>query len=136
MDVCHLDLPSRYELAILPFQAFMEIVGEEAQREALASVFACLAPGGRFLCTLHNPAVRRAHVDGLLRSRYRATDLPAQRDDLIDELEVGRLPGVARVVFEPDADVTAALSPAAIDAEFDLGYHYKHVDTIFARVFG
>ncbi|QNE30675.1 adenylosuccinate lyase [Sphingomonas sp. NBWT7] len=39
-------------------------------------------------------------------------------------------------LLKADADVTAALSPAAIDAEFDLGYHYKHVDTIFARVFG
>ncbi len=34
-----------------------------------------------------------------------------------------------------DAEVTAALSPAEIDEKFDLGYHTKHVDTIFARVF-
>jgi adenylosuccinate lyase len=32
--------------------------------------------------------------------------------------------------------VTAALSPAQIEEKFDLGYHTKHVDTIFARVFG
>jgi adenylosuccinate lyase len=35
-----------------------------------------------------------------------------------------------------DPDVTAALSPAEIEALFDLGYHTRHVDTIFARVFG
>ncbi len=35
-----------------------------------------------------------------------------------------------------DAEVTAALSPAEIDEKFDLGYHTKHVDTIFERVFG
>jgi adenylosuccinate lyase len=35
-----------------------------------------------------------------------------------------------------DPDVTAALSPAEIEDKFDLGYHTKHVDTIFARVFG
>jgi adenylosuccinate lyase len=35
-----------------------------------------------------------------------------------------------------DPEVTAALSPAEIDEKFDLGYHTKHVDTIFARVFG
>jgi adenylosuccinate lyase len=35
-----------------------------------------------------------------------------------------------------DTDVTAALSPAQIEEKFDLGYHTKHVDTIFARVFG
>jgi len=34
-----------------------------------------------------------------------------------------------------DAEVTAALSPAEIAEKFDLGYHTKHVDTIFARVF-
>ena len=35
-----------------------------------------------------------------------------------------------------DPDVTAALSPAEIAEKFDLGYHTRHVDTIFARVFG
>ncbi|MEM7295721.1 MAG: adenylosuccinate lyase [Pseudomonadota bacterium] len=35
-----------------------------------------------------------------------------------------------------DPEVTAALTPAEIKDNFDLGYHTKHVDTIFARVFG
>ncbi len=35
-----------------------------------------------------------------------------------------------------DPDVTAALSPEDIADKFDLGYHTKHVDTIFQRVFG
>ena len=35
-----------------------------------------------------------------------------------------------------DAEVTAALTPTEIEAKFDLGYHTKHVETIFARVFG
>jgi adenylosuccinate lyase len=35
-----------------------------------------------------------------------------------------------------DKDVTKALSPKEIRAQFDLGYHLKHVDTIFKRVFG
>ena len=39
-------------------------------------------------------------------------------------------------LLKADPDVTAALSPAEIDDKFDLGYHLKHVDTIFARVFG
>ncbi|SHI90274.1 adenylosuccinate lyase [Wenxinia saemankumensis] len=34
-----------------------------------------------------------------------------------------------------DPDVTAALTPEQIEEKFDLGYHTKHVDTIFARVF-
>ena len=35
-----------------------------------------------------------------------------------------------------DPEVTAALSPEQIEEKFDLGYHTKHVDTIFKRVFG
>jgi adenylosuccinate lyase len=35
-----------------------------------------------------------------------------------------------------DPDVLAALSAEEIEDKFDLGYHTKHVDTIFKRVFG
>jgi adenylosuccinate lyase len=35
-----------------------------------------------------------------------------------------------------DGDVRSALSEEAIRSRFDLGYHTKHVDTIFTRVFG
>ncbi len=35
-----------------------------------------------------------------------------------------------------DPDVTAVLSDAEIADKFDIGYHTKHVDTIFERVFG
>ncbi len=39
-------------------------------------------------------------------------------------------------LLKADSEVTAALPPEQLDPLFDLGYHYKHVDTIFARVFG
>jgi adenylosuccinate lyase len=39
-------------------------------------------------------------------------------------------------LLKADPDVTAALPADEIEAKFDLGYHLKHVDTIFARVFG
>ncbi|KIN71870.1 adenylosuccinate lyase [Sulfitobacter guttiformis] len=35
-----------------------------------------------------------------------------------------------------DDEVLAALSVAEIEEKFDMGYHTKHVDTIFKRVFG
>ena len=38
--------------------------------------------------------------------------------------------------LKADNDVTKHLSNAEIEANFDLGYHFKHVDTIFQRVFG
>jgi adenylosuccinate lyase len=37
--------------------------------------------------------------------------------------------------LKADAEVRAALSDAELEEKFDLGYHTKHVDTIFARVF-
>jgi adenylosuccinate lyase len=39
-------------------------------------------------------------------------------------------------LLKGDPDVSARLSPEQLDALFDLGYHLKHVDTIFGRVFG
>ena len=88
---------ARFERAILPFQAFLEIVGEESQRAALASVHGCLAPGGRFVCTLHNPAVRRAQVDGLLRLVGR---FPAEEGTLVvSGFEQGGNPVVKRLQF-------------------------------------
>jgi adenylosuccinate lyase len=38
--------------------------------------------------------------------------------------------------LKADKDVTAKLKPAELEAMFDLGYHFKQVDTIFKRVFG
>jgi adenylosuccinate lyase len=39
-------------------------------------------------------------------------------------------------LLKADPEVTAKLSNEQLDALFDLGYHLKHVDTIFSRVFG
>ncbi|RIK92924.1 MAG: adenylosuccinate lyase [Proteobacteria bacterium] len=39
-------------------------------------------------------------------------------------------------LLKADKEVTAKLSSTALDELFDLGYHTKHVDTIFKRVFG
>jgi adenylosuccinate lyase len=41
-----------------------------------------------------------------------------------------------RTALKRDPDVKKALSDADLDACFDVGYHLKHVDTIFERVFG
>jgi len=39
-------------------------------------------------------------------------------------------------LLKADPEVGAKLKPAEIEANFDLGYHLKHVDMIFERVFG
>ena len=38
-------------------------------------------------------------------------------------------------LLKADPEVTAALSVEELEDKFDLGYHFKQVDTIFARVF-
>jgi adenylosuccinate lyase len=38
-----------------------------------------------------------------------------------------------RALLGADAEVTARLSPAELDAQFDLHHHLRHVDVIFAR---
>jgi adenylosuccinate lyase len=39
-------------------------------------------------------------------------------------------------LLKADPEVSAALSPEEIEDKFNLDYHFKEVDTIFARVFG
>lgn len=67
-NVASMRLPERgYTLALLPFQSFGELVEPRDQRLALQRIAEHLTPGGRFICTLHNPRVRTAGVDGQLR---------------------------------------------------------------------
>ncbi len=51
-------------------------------------------------------------------------------------MPVWRGEGDFLTLLKADPEVTAALSHAEIEEKFDLGYHLKHVDTIFRRVFG
>ena len=51
-------------------------------------------------------------------------------------MPVWRGDGDFLTLLQADKDVTAKLSKAELAELFDLGYHTKHVDTIFTRVFG
>jgi adenylosuccinate lyase len=51
-------------------------------------------------------------------------------------MPVWRGQGDFLTLLKADPDVSARLTPEEIEACFDLGYHFKHVDTIFRRVFG
>jgi adenylosuccinate lyase len=51
-------------------------------------------------------------------------------------MPVWRGEGDFLTLLKGDKDVARALKPAELEALFDLGYHLKHVDTIFKRVFG
>lgn len=96
-DLCTLTLPKQFDLALLPFQAFMEMVGEARQRAALDAVFAAVRAGGRFICTMHNPAVRRRQVDGVRRYIGR---FPFEDGSLVvSGFEQGGRPLVVRTQF-------------------------------------
>jgi adenylosuccinate lyase len=51
-------------------------------------------------------------------------------------MPVWRGEGDFQTLLKQDADVKKYLTDAEIAERFDLGYHFKHVDTIFKRVFG
>jgi SAM-dependent methyltransferase len=64
MDAAKLNLPERYDLVFIPFNSFSEFCDPREQLAVLAGVRAHLQPSGIFICTLHNPAVRRKLIDG------------------------------------------------------------------------
>jgi len=51
-------------------------------------------------------------------------------------MPVWRGEGDFLTLLKNDPEVAGALSASEIETCFDLGYHFKHVDTIFRRVFG
>ncbi len=51
-------------------------------------------------------------------------------------MPVWRGEGDFQTLLKTDADVKRYLNDKEIEEQFDLGYHLKHVDTIFKRVFG
>ncbi len=51
-------------------------------------------------------------------------------------MPVWRGEGDFLTLLKADPDVRRLLKPKQIEENFDLGYHLKHVDTIFKRVFG
>ena len=67
MNVCELDLPKQFDMIIIPFHSFAHIVSPGDQRRALDRIHRHLLPGGTFICTLGNPALRQKTVDGQLR---------------------------------------------------------------------
>lgn len=66
-DVRELDLGKQFDLVMIPFNSFAHLVSIDNQRNALMRIRQHLTPNGQFICTLGNPAKRRASVDGKLR---------------------------------------------------------------------
>jgi SAM-dependent methyltransferase len=58
-DIRHLPLRDCYRLLVIPFNSFLEVTDERDQLLALSEARSALVRGGRIICTLHNPTVRR-----------------------------------------------------------------------------
>jgi adenylosuccinate lyase len=93
------------------------------------------------------PANMQKNLDrlgGLIHSQRILTALTqkgASREDAYRLVQRNAMPvwrgeGDFQLLLKKDADVKKYLTNREIEAQFDLGYHLKHVDTIFKRVFG
>jgi SAM-dependent methyltransferase len=58
MDAARLSLGETFDLIFIPFHSFAEILCEDEQKRTLDRIAGHLTSAGRFICTLHNPAVR------------------------------------------------------------------------------
>jgi ubiquinone/menaquinone biosynthesis C-methylase UbiE len=66
-DVRLLDLPEEFDLAMVPFHSFSELVAGRDRELALRAICRCLKEGGRLICPLQNPRLRARSADGALR---------------------------------------------------------------------
>ncbi|MCJ2137023.1 adenylosuccinate lyase [Methylobacterium sp. J-026] len=93
------------------------------------------------------PATMQKNLDrlgGLVHSQrvlLALTQAGVSREDSYRLVQRNAMPvwrgeGDFMALLKADPEVTAALTPEQIEDCFDLGYHFKHVDTIFSRVFG
>jgi adenylosuccinate lyase len=93
------------------------------------------------------PANMQKNLDrlgGLVHSQrilLALTQKGASREDAYKYVQRNAMPvwrgeGDFLTLLKKDPDVKKYLSDAEIEERFDLGYHFKHVDTIFKRVFG
>jgi adenylosuccinate lyase len=83
-------------------------------------------------------------LGGLIHSQrllIALTQKGASREDAYKLVQRNAMPvwrgeGDFQTLLKKDTDVKKYLTDAEISEQFDLGYHLKHVDTIFKRVFG
>jgi SAM-dependent methyltransferase len=66
-DMADLSLRDRFNLILIPFHSFSEILDESKHARALTRIREHLADAGHFICTLHNPAVRTQSMDGTVK---------------------------------------------------------------------
>jgi len=109
--------------------------------------FALVRLAGLIEKLLVYPANMEKNLDrlgGLVHSQrllIALTQKGASREDSYKLVQRNAMPvwrgeGDFKTLLKQDAEVKKYLTDVEIDEQFDLGYHLKHVDTIFRRVFG
>jgi SAM-dependent methyltransferase len=75
-DAASFQLERRFALIFIAYNSFSEVVGDDERRSLLERVHDHLVPGGRFLCTLQDPELRRRapETDGERRMPFTAPD--------------------------------------------------------------
>ena len=66
-DMCELELQKKFDMIIIPFHSFAHVTSPDDQQKALDHIYQHLLPGGIFICSLGNPALRQQAIDGQLR---------------------------------------------------------------------
>ncbi len=98
----------------------------------------------RLMIYPENMARNLDHLGGLVHSQrvlLALTQKGVSREDAYaavqgNAMKVWRREGTFLDLLNADPVVNQALSPAELQNLFDLDYHFKHVDTVFQRVFG
>jgi adenylosuccinate lyase len=98
----------------------------------------------RLMIYPENMARNLDHLGGLVHSQrvlLALTQKGVSREDAYaavqgNAMKVWRREGAFLDLLAADPVVSKALSRAELEQLFDLGYHFKHVDTVFQRVFG
>ncbi|QPF82695.1 adenylosuccinate lyase [Bradyrhizobium genosp. L] len=109
--------------------------------------FALVRLAGLIEKLLVYPANMQKNLDrlgGLVHSQrvlIALTQKGASREDAYKFVQRNAMPvwrgeGDFLTLLKQDADVKKYMTDAELEEKFDLGYHFKHVDTIFKRVFG
>lgn len=131
-DVCALSLGRRFDLIFIPFHSFAEISELGHQQHALQCIRDHLSENGRFICTLHNPAIRLKVVD---KQRRPLGEFPLpQGQGMLALSTVERYDANARLVtgtqfYEIRDDQGHIVSKDAVDIRF-----YVHDRDSFERV--
>ncbi len=125
-DMCELSLDRQFNLIFIPFHSFAEITETVRQRQALLRIHDHLSNKGRFICTLHNPAVRLKSVNG---RRHELGNFPLPDGNMLTLSSVEYYDPVSRSVngsqfYDVRSWGGSLLASMTVDLNFCLHWRY------------